>query len=109
MKKSSHDEFPRLSRKETLILELLMSKDEMFGLEMVEASEGGLKRGTIYVTLQRMADKGYVESREEPRPVPEIGIPRRKYKATGLGERVFRTNAKALEFFNTDLVWRESN
>lgn len=109
MNESPRDEFPRLSRKETLILEMLMSKGEMFGLEMVEASEGGLKRGTIYVTLQRMADKGYVDSREEPRTMPEIGIPRRKYKATGLGERVFRANAKALEFFNANLVWRESN
>jgi DNA-binding PadR family transcriptional regulator len=59
--------------------------------------------------LQRMADKGFVDSREEARTMPEIGIPRRKYKATGLGERVYRANAKALEFFNTNLVWRESN
>ena len=109
MNNAGKDEFPRLSQKELLVLELLLSKDEMFGLEMVEASEGGLKRGTIYVTLQRMADKGYVESREEPRTMPEIGIPRRKYFATGLGQRVYRANVKALEFFNTDLVWRESN
>ena len=109
MNNTEHDELPRLSRKEILILEMLMDKDEMFGLEMVEASEGGLKRGTIYVTLQRMADKGYVESREEPRTLPEIGIPRRKYFASGLGQRVYRANVKALEFFNKDLVWRESN
>jgi PadR family transcriptional regulator PadR len=108
MNNSETDEFPRLSRKEILILEMLLSKGEMFGLEMVEASEGGLKRGTIYVTLQRMADKNYVESREEPRTMPEIGIPRRNYKATGLGEMAYRANAKALEFFNTNLVWRES-
>lgn len=109
MKNASNDEFPRLSRKEALVLEMLLGKGEMFGLEMVQASEGGLKRGTIYVTLQRMADKGYVDSREEARTMPEIGIARRKYKATGLGERVYRANAKALEFFNTNLVWRESN
>ena len=109
MNNAEKDAFPRLSRKEGLVLEMLLSKDEMFGLEMVEASEGGLKRGTIYVTLQRMADKGYVQSREEPRTLPEIGIPRRKYFATGLGQRVYRANIKALEFFNTDLVWRESN
>ena len=41
--------------------------------------------------------------------MPEIGIARRKYKATGLGEMVYRANVKALEFFNTELVWRESN
>jgi DNA-binding PadR family transcriptional regulator len=99
------NEFPRLSRKELLILELLIGKGEMFGLEMVEESGGELKRGTIYVTLQRMGDKGFVESREEARQLPEIGIPRRKYSATGLGERVFETNRRAQEFFASELAW----
>ena len=102
---SDNNDFPRLSRKEYKVLELLIAKGEMFGLEMVESSEGELKRGTIYVTLQRMGDKGYVESREEPRPMPEVGIPRRKYLATGLGERVYQTNVKAREFFNSDFAW----
>jgi DNA-binding PadR family transcriptional regulator len=84
---------------------MLIGKGEMFGLEMVEASEGELKRGTIYVTLQRMGDKGYIESREEPRQIPEIGIPRRKYWATGLGQKVYQTNLKAQEFFNSELIW----
>jgi PadR family transcriptional regulator PadR len=101
----SQNEFPKLSRKEMLILEMLIGKGEMFGLEMVETSEGELKRGTIYVTLQRMGDKGYIESREEPRSLPEIGIPRRKYSATGLGEKVYQTNLKAQEFFNSELAW----
>ena len=100
-----NNEFPKLSRKEFKVLELLIAKGEMFGLEMVEASEEELKRGTIYVTLQRMGDKGYVESREEPRIMPEVGIPRRKYWATGLGERVYQTNVKAREFFNSDFAW----
>ena len=99
------NEFPKLSRKEMLTLQMLIGKGEMFGLEMVEASEGELKRGTIYVTLGRMSDKGYIESREEPRTMPEIGIPRRKYLATGLGEKVYQTNLKAQEFFNSELVW----
>lgn len=99
------NEFPKLSRKEMLTLEMLIGKGEMFGLEMVEASEGELKRGTIYVTLQRMGDKGYIESREVPRTMPEIGIPRRKYRATGLGERVYQTNLKAQEFFNSEMAW----
>lgn len=100
----SKTEFPKLSRKEFAILEMLIGQ-EMFGLEMVEASGGALKRGTIYVTLQRMSDKGYIESREEVRQMPEIGIPRRKYWATGLGEKVYQTNLKAIEFFNSDLAW----
>ena len=100
-----NNEFPKLSSKEFKILQLLISNGEMFGLEMIEESEGELKRGTIYVTLQRMGDKGYIESREEPRELPEIGIPRRKYLATGLGERVYQTNVKAHEFFHSDFAW----
>lgn len=76
---------------ERLILELLLTQNkEMYGLELIEASKGRLKRGTIYVTLQRMTKKGLVESREEARPAPEIGIPRRLYVASGFGVRVLR-------------------
>jgi PadR family transcriptional regulator, regulatory protein PadR len=95
-----NQDFPKLSNKEFAILELLISNNEMFGLEMVEASEGLLKRGTIYVTLQRMAEKGLVESREEPRPEGEIGIARRIYKATGLGNRVFKAQQLALKYLS---------
>jgi PadR family transcriptional regulator, regulatory protein PadR len=85
-----------ISRKEALILEMLLaSRADMFGLEMVEASGGNLKRGTIYVTLQRMKEKGFVESRPEPRAMPEIGISRRLYRATGLGERALAAQRAA--------------
>jgi predicted transcriptional regulator len=78
-----------LSRKEDLILQMMIDKcGELFGLEMVNASNGKLKRGTIYVTLQRMEEKGLIESRREARPEGQIGIPRRLYKITGHGERV---------------------
>ncbi|SRR6266508_3315422 len=81
---------PKMSDTEALIIGMLIDSDkEMFGLEMIEASGGKLKRGTIYVTLQRMADKGFVESREEPRTNPEIGIPRRLYRASGLGLKIY--------------------
>lgn len=93
-------DFPRLSDKEFVVLQLLIENSEMFGLEMVESSEGELKRGTIYVTLQRMSEKGLVESREEPRPEGEIGIARRIYQATGLGERVFKAQELALKYLN---------
>lgn len=82
--------FPSLSRKEALILEMLVEGGrELYGLEMVDASNGELKRGTIYVTLQRLQEKGFIDSRQESRPAPEIGIPRRLYVATGLGQRAF--------------------
>ena len=57
----------------------------MYGLEMVKASSK-LVRGTIYVLLSRMEDKGYVSSRQE-REETQAGMPRRLYSITGLGQR----------------------
>src|SRR3954447_9051151 len=99
-------DFPSLSHKEFIILDLLVHKGEMYGLEMVETSSGELKRGTIYVTLQRMAEKGYVDSHEEARVEPEIGIPRRKYQATGLGETIFKAQELALRYLEMNLGWQ---
>jgi PadR family transcriptional regulator PadR len=84
------DAFPSLSGKERLILEFLTDGGPMFGLQLVEQSQGRLKRGTVYVTLNRMEAKGYVESEQEPRPPGAIGLPRRLYRPTALGERVLR-------------------
>lgn len=78
---------PQLSPKKRLVLEMLVSNQEMYGLEMVDASKGQLKRGTVYVTLARMQDEGLVESRiveEDGLPGP----PRRFYRITGHGSRV---------------------
>ena len=79
---------PHLSPKETLVLDLLIERGEMYGLQLVSASRRRLKRGTVYVTLGRMEDKGYVTSRQMP-PAPEAGgLPRRLYEATPFGVRV---------------------
>ena len=78
---------PRLSATERLILDLLR-ESELFGLQLVDRSAGALKRGTVYVTLGRMQDKGYVESRTEPLPQGAIGLPRRWYRPTAYGLRV---------------------
>lgn len=57
----------------------------MYGLELVAASGGALKRGTVYVTLGRMEQKGYVASRLEDGPPAGGGLPRRIYAPTALG------------------------
>ena len=88
--------FPRLSGKEIVILQLLQSGGEMYGLEMVRASDR-LKRGTIYVMLQRMEEKGYIRSRLEPAPRHAGGLPRRLYEATPLGHRIFSVWTSALQ------------
>ena len=82
------DDLPRLSVIQTLILDLLAQKGEMYGLELVEASRERIKRGTVYVTLARMEQKGYVSSLQEARARGAIGLPRRMYRATPLGMRV---------------------
>ena len=79
---------PTLSPKESLILDLLSGGKPMYGLELVNSSRRKLKRGTVYVTLGRMEDKGYVESEVEPRRPGAVGLPRRLYRPTALGLRV---------------------
>jgi len=79
------DEIPKLSKKEAVILDLLVNQGRMYGLEVIRASDE-LKRGTVYVTLGRMAEKGYVDSDLEN--APEGGVARRVYRATGHGKRV---------------------
>jgi DNA-binding PadR family transcriptional regulator len=86
--------FARLSRTEYLILDLLQDENR-FGLELVERSRGALKRGTVYVTLARMQDKGYVSSRTEALAPGAIGLPRRLYRPTAYGLKVFRVWSRA--------------
>jgi DNA-binding PadR family transcriptional regulator len=99
---------PKLSRTERRVLELLSEEGEMFGLALVQRSEGRLKRGTIYVTLGRMLEKGYVESRQEPLPTGAIGLPRRLYKPTGHALRVLAAWHAAEAHFATPPLPQEN-
>jgi PadR family transcriptional regulator, regulatory protein PadR len=77
---------PNLSPTELVILRALIT-GPLYGQELVTQSNGELKRGTVYVTLNRMEEKGFVESFEEKRPHAEGGLPRRRYRVTGEGQR----------------------
>jgi PadR family transcriptional regulator PadR len=79
-----------VSPKELLILNLLIGGGEQYGLQLVAASKRRLKRGTVYVTLGRMEDKGLITSRLDAPPVGLGGLPRPLYDATSLGRRVAR-------------------
>ena len=83
----SHPRPPSMSRTESLVMELLRSR-ERYGLELVDKSGGALKRGSVYVILARMEDKGFVESRLEERPPSASGMARRLYRATPYGRKV---------------------
>jgi DNA-binding PadR family transcriptional regulator len=81
-----------LSKTEALILKIMSENgfSEIYGLELLKLSNGGIKRGTIYTTLQRMEDKGFVVSRQEEKPDDVSGIPRRLYEITGAGQRALQ-------------------
>ena len=85
----------KLSLTEAVIAHLLRQNKPrpLYGLEMVRLSSDGelqLKKGTIYVTLERMEKKGLIVSELETRPPSdsdegEFYIPRRMYKLTPKG------------------------
>lgn len=77
-----------LSGKEEAILRLLITGRELYGLQMVTESNGAIGRGTIYVTISRMAAKGLVASRQAELGPEETGLPRRLYRITAEGRRV---------------------
>lgn len=79
-----------VTKTEALVLQQLASAagSELYGLEMVNASDGNLKMGSIYVILDRLHSKGFVESRREELPPDAQRPPRRLYKITGTGARV---------------------
>ena len=89
---------PRLSKKEYLILDLLRGHGALFGLQMVQLSGEKLKRGTVYVTLSRMAEKGLVESQQEREP-NQAGLPRRVYNITGAGRIALHAEDAAIIAF----------
>ena len=95
------ERLPKFSATERLIIELLDEHEELFGLQMVEMSGSRLKRGTVYVTLGRMVEKGYLESRQEPLPPGAIGLPRRLYRPTGLAMRILETWRRAEQMYLT--------
>lgn len=86
--------FPQLSKIEFVILDLLRTGGEKYGLELVKSSGGALKRGTVYVTLSRMTEKGFVKSKQEKDP-NDPGMPRRIYAITGEGARALQAKDAA--------------
>lgn len=82
------NDITRLSNTEVVILKMMIGLGgELYGNEMIKQSDGRLKRGTIYVMLGRMEDKGFVESRKETKQPNIPGLPRRLYQPTALGQR----------------------
>jgi len=102
------EHLPKFSSAERLIVELLAAHEELFGLQMVELSGGKLKRGTVYVTLGRMVEKGYLDSRQEALPAGAIGLPRRLYRPTGLAMRILAAWKTAEQIYVTGASAQEA-
>lgn len=76
---------------EHLILSLLFngSLSSQYGLELVGKSKNKLKKNTIYAMLQRLEQKGFIQSKKENTSVIARGGHRRLYRITRKG-----TNAR---------------
>ena len=95
---------PTLPPKEALILALLVGEAELYGLQLVAASKGRLKRGTVYVTLGRMEEKGFITSHLESAPADEGGLPRRLYEPTAFGRKVLSAYAQVARRLTPELA-----
>ena len=85
--------------KKTIVLLLLQDQKPRYGLELVSESEGLLKRGTVYVLLDRMEDAGLIKSRVRPPRNGEQGPPRRIYRITGKGVKHLAETRARKPFF----------
>ena len=97
------DDLKLPSAKGALILELLSGSRELYGLELVAASDGGLTRGGIYVHLDRLEDRGFVSSRTV-KDKRASGMPRRLYQITGLGQRALRARQSAEAVMSSQML-----
>lgn len=75
------------TKTELKILAVLSNGAPYYGLQI--ATIAGLKRGTVYTTLQRMQDRGLVRSKVN-RKSGHPGMPRPLYSLTEAGERMLK-------------------
>ena len=90
-------------KKSDIIMSILSRTGEMYGLEIVDKSNGLIKRGTVYATLQRMKKRGLVTERSEPAPEGERGPERVKYALTPQGQEELDKSLEAREAEQTFL------
>ena len=102
----------KLSLTEAVIAHLLkQSATPLFGLELVRRSPPDiqLKKGTIYVTLERMEKKGLLTSELEVEPPPDLVkgayyVPRRMYTLTLKGLQALSATQEKIARFHSFLV-----
>ena len=92
---------PKITQKALTVMQLLKNNPGMYGLQIVDASEGQVKKGTIYVVLSSLQDEGWITSNVEQNP-KYSGMPRKLYSLTGEGARILALKEQA------DAIWRGS-
>ena len=95
------------SSKEIVVLRLLRDAPSsgMYGLELVNESDGLLGRASIYVILSRMEEKGLVKSRT-PQSDGHPGLPRPRYRITALGQKGLQATEAAQTILHGSIMTR---
>ena len=90
-------------RKGTLDFIILhfLRKKEYYGYELISeikhSASMNISEGTVYPLLTRLKTEGFIDSRWEER---ETGVPRKYYRVTEEGRRVYREMKTALKEYN---------
>jgi DNA-binding PadR family transcriptional regulator len=91
-KREPASEQPKIDAARTIV-GLLSEHRELYGLQLVHLSQGVLQRGSIYVLLTSMEERGLLASREEDAADPTIGLSRRLYRLQEAGRRACADDA----------------
>ncbi len=74
---------------EMVVLKILQAKSRgAYGLEIVAASNDAVKRGSVYVLLGRLEEKGFIRALKTRTQLGYDGPPRPQYQLTAEGARV---------------------
>jgi DNA-binding PadR family transcriptional regulator len=86
----SRNEWPTPS--EMVVMRILQGNPQgAYGLEIVMESNGEVKRGSVYVLLGRLEEKGFVRVLPSKRTREALGPARPQYQLTAEGSRVLST------------------
>lgn len=78
--------FEKTKEKQACVLRLLAAGRDMYGLQLLRASDGVLRPATLYTLLGRMEDSGLIEGRQVHSDVRGV-LPRRLYRITDAGRQ----------------------
>lgn len=98
---------PRITTQTIKVLAALMSRtqDEVSGADIGRTT--GLKSGTLYPTLFRLEEAGWITSRWETDDPHELGRPRRRfYQITGVGASKARLAFREVVLPLEEFAWR---